>query len=115
VQIDLEECRRIAALIVVAIVIVMINVVRAYWPKGQVVVRPAVLEARTEAERYVRGEAMDLNLASEEELEILPGVGPAVARRLVEARPFETFEDVDRVKGVGPVLVGRLKEVGRLR
>lgn len=48
---------------------------------------------------------LDANTASFEEFQKLPGIGPALARRLVEARsqtPFRTLADLDRVKGVGP-------------
>lgn len=48
---------------------------------------------------------IDLNRASEAELQLLPGVGPAIARRIVEDRAangeFRSLADVDRVKGVG--------------
>lgn len=45
---------------------------------------------------------LNLNAATPEQLEALPRVGPALARRLIEARPYHTLGDLDRVKGVGP-------------
>lgn len=49
---------------------------------------------------------IDLNRASLKELVKLPGVGPALAKRIVKAReekPFATPKDiVARVKGIGP-------------
>jgi competence ComEA-like helix-hairpin-helix protein len=51
------------------------------------------------------GRRIDPNRASAEELELLPGVGPSLARRLVESRtaqgPFRSSADLRRVKGVG--------------
>jgi competence ComEA-like helix-hairpin-helix protein len=70
----------------------------------------AVIEARPEPSRphaaLLRdGARMDVNAATAEELELLPGVGPSLARRLVEAReaggPFRRPEDLARVRGVG--------------
>jgi competence ComEA-like helix-hairpin-helix protein len=55
---------------------------------------------------------VDLNRASAEALQELPGVGPALARRIVEARaaaPFRSVEDLARVRGIGPVAVERLR------
>ncbi|WP_299024061.1 helix-hairpin-helix domain-containing protein [uncultured Thermanaerothrix sp.] len=52
---------------------------------------------------------VDLNRDPPEVLEQLPGVGPALARRIVEARPFTTPEDLVRVSGIGPVLLERLR------
>lgn len=49
---------------------------------------------------------IDLNRASAAELEALPRIGPALARRIVEYRerhgPFRTIEELDHVSGIGP-------------
>jgi len=51
------------------------------------------------------GRPMAINRARAEELELLPGVGPSMAKRIVEAReragPFRTPADLGRVKGLG--------------
>lgn len=47
---------------------------------------------------------LDVNAADEAELQRLPGVGPTLARRIVEARTTERFKSADdlrRVKGIG--------------
>ena len=55
---------------------------------------------------------LNVNRATAVELEALPGIGPALARRIVadrEARgPFATVEALDRVPGIGSALVTRL-------
>lgn len=57
-------------------------------------------------------ERLDAELASSEELTRLPGVGPALARRIVADRtrsgPFGDLEGLDRVPGLGPALLARL-------
>lgn len=45
---------------------------------------------------------LNLNTAAVEQLEALPKVGPALARRILEGRPYRSLADLDRVKGVGP-------------
>jgi len=46
---------------------------------------------------------VDINHASLEELVAVPGIGPALAGRMIEMRPFTSFEDlVGRVPGIGP-------------
>lgn len=47
------------------------------------------------------GVPVDLNHASLLELESLPGIGPVLARRIADARPFERVDDLRRVAGIG--------------
>jgi len=58
------------------------------------------------------GPRLEINRASAEELERLPGIGPALARRIVAYRdtagPFQRLEELDRVPGIGPALLARL-------
>ena len=57
---------------------------------------------------------MRLNLASAEELESLPGVGPVLAERIVAYReehgPFATVEDLLDVPGIGEGKLAALRE-----
>lgn len=57
---------------------------------------------------------ININTASAAELELLPGVGPAVARRIIEHRQtigaFKSVEDLDNVKGIGPRTMEKLRE-----
>jgi hypothetical protein len=48
------------------------------------------------------GLPVDLNLASVEDLQSLPGVGPKLAERIAAARPFRCPSDLQQVEGIGP-------------
>ncbi|HSW28006.1 MAG TPA: helix-hairpin-helix domain-containing protein [Longimicrobiales bacterium] len=55
---------------------------------------------------------LDLNRADTLALQALPGVGPALARRIVAAREearFRTLEDLLKVRGIGPATLARLR------
>jgi chromosome segregation ATPase len=52
-----------------------------------------------------------LNNGKPEELIILPGIGPALADRLIAARPFDSLEAVQSVKGISANLLNRLSDV----
>ncbi|MFM8788774.1 MAG: ComEA family DNA-binding protein, partial [Chthoniobacterales bacterium] len=55
-------------------------------------------------------ERVVLNTSSLEELEKLPGIGPATARSIVDGRPYAAVEDLRRIPGVGDKLLAALKE-----
>lgn len=46
-------------------------------------------------------EKLDVNSATREQLEKIPGIGPALSERIVAARPFRNADDLKKVKGVG--------------
>jgi comEA protein len=56
---------------------------------------------------------LDLNLASEEQLVALPGIGPKKARAIVDWRhnngPFKSVEQLTSVHGIGPRTLDGLK------
>lgn len=64
------------------------------------------------------GGRVQINRATAEELQSLPGIGPVIAERIVTYReengPFRTFEDLENVSGVGPRLRERLQAEARL-
>ncbi len=56
------------------------------------------------------GVPLDLNRASPADLEALPGIGPARAAALVEARPFARVGDVLHVRGIGRATLRRVSD-----
>lgn len=57
---------------------------------------------------------VDLNTASLAQLDELPGVGPVLAQRIVDRRPFTSVDELDEVSGVGPTLLDRLRALVRV-
>ena len=60
---------------------------------------------------------LDLNAATAAQLTCAPGIGPALAERIVTERtahgPFREVQELERVRGIGPHLVQRLATVLR--
>lgn len=58
--------------------------------------------------------AVNLNTATQSELEAVKGLGPAKARAIIEYREtngnFKNLDDLDNVKGFGKSSVEKLKE-----
>lgn len=69
---------------------------------GQALVVPALMVAGGSQER------VSLNSSSPAELDTLPGVGPVIAARIVENRPYARLEDLLKVPGIGPRTFERL-------
>lgn len=52
---------------------------------------------------------VDINRASSRQLQRLPGIGPAMADRIIDGRPFLHVDDLRRVRGIGPATLERLR------
>ena len=52
---------------------------------------------------------VDINRASFFELTTVRGIGPGLAERIIESRPFEKIEDLVRVSGINDVKLLALK------
>lgn len=59
--------------------------------------------------------SIDINRATALEIEALPGIGPKLARQIVEDRaangPFRSAEDLMRVKGIGQAKLEQIKDL----
>lgn len=64
------------------------------------------------------GDRLDLNAASLEQLDALPGVGPVTAQRILDWRSqhgrFSKVEELQEVDGIGPKTYARLAELVRV-
>lgn len=50
---------------------------------------------------FAQSGLVNINTATIAELDTLPGVGPAIAQRIIDGRPYSTIEDISNVKGIG--------------
>ena len=69
---------------------------------------------KTDNEKQKLAFPININTANEKELDALPGIGPAIARRIVEYRssqPFMKIEDIMQVKGIGEKKFAKIKEL----
>ncbi len=65
-------------------------------------------------EQYNKNIKVNINTATLEELDNLPGIGPAIANRIIEYREengkFKNIEDIQNVKGIGESKYNDIKE-----
>jgi competence protein ComEA len=83
-------------------------------PPGEAGTRPAI----TRAESIIsQGDIklIEINTAPQDELESLPGIGPATASKIIAYREengnFKTVEEIMNVSGIGPATFERIKDL----
>lgn len=82
---------------------------------GQKIMVPRLRDAQgtEQAGGGESGGLLNINTATAAELEELPGVGPMLAKRIVEYRkkdgPFSSIEDLNGIEGIGPKRIETLR------
>jgi competence ComEA-like helix-hairpin-helix protein len=61
---------------------------------------------------FVLAEQIDINTATLSQLDVLTGIGPAYAQRIIDGRPYSSVDDLDRVKGIGTATLQKIKSQG---
>jgi competence protein ComEA len=63
----------------------------------------------------VASSLVNINTASQQELDTLPEIGPALAQRIIAYRtakgPFTKIEDIQNVSGIGTVTFEKIKDL----
>lgn len=82
-------------------------------PREQPVNVVAFADAPKAAEPAASTGPININSATAQQLEALPGIGPGLAAKIVDDRSrngrFRTLADLDRVPGIGPKLLEKMK------
>jgi competence ComEA-like helix-hairpin-helix protein len=69
-------------------------------------------DARDVAEDFAPAEGslrVNINAASQSELETIPGIGPTRAAQIIAGRPYASVDDLERLDGIGPKQVENLR------
>jgi DNA uptake protein ComE-like DNA-binding protein len=55
-------------------------------------------------------EKIDLNHCTAQQLQSVKGIGPALARRIMEGRPYKSIDDITNVKGISTTMLGQWQD-----
>lgn len=96
----------------------VVHIPRTPTPPSADTIAPAAAAVAVSDKPVAAGKRVALNTASASELEALPGVGPALAARILSHRqqqgPFRKPEDLLEVKGIGEKKLAKMREAIQL-
>jgi DNA uptake protein ComE-like DNA-binding protein len=94
---------------------------KGLWAKSDAARLPERRSAQRKEERALRAVVadskpslagkVDVNHASRDLLTHLPGVGPVMAERIIEGRPYREIGDLTRVSGIGEKTLAQLEDL----
>jgi competence protein ComEA len=68
-------------------------------------------KATKSAMKLAPGQKMNINTATKEQLDALPGIGPVKAQAIIDGRPYKKPEDIMKVKGIKQGEFSKIKDV----
>ena len=72
--------------------------------------KTAPATAKKAAKAAIPAGGVNINTASREQLELLPGIGPKKAQAIIDGRPYQKTEDIMKVKGIKQGIYNKIKD-----
>ena len=78
-------------------------------PSPEITSRPKSRPQTHDSKVSTASHSIDLNTATERQLMTIPGIGPASARKVIAGRPYDTVDDLHKVRGLGAARIAELQ------
>jgi len=109
-----NEKERVALTVFGALLLTALGILLWQRQRPTLVVEPAPEQTVRWDQALASARQIDVNTANVAELERLPGVGPTLAKRIVDYRSahgrFQSPDDLQQVQGIGPKTYETLRE-----
>lgn len=89
----------------------LVDGMKIYFPKEGEVVENVVLGLNTDPQRNNNTGHINLNTATESQLDGLPGIGPSRANDIIAGRPYDSVDDLLIRKIVGASVFDQIKDL----
>ncbi len=73
--------------------------------------KPTAEKPSKSAMKLAPGQKVNINTASKEQLDALPGIGPVKAQAIIDGRPYQKPEDIMKVKGIKQGEFNKIKDL----
>jgi competence protein ComEA len=106
----IRQKQRILELLLAAVTIAAVVRLVCFWAADNS--QPVILQQLTVQAQDDTADRLDINRATAEELQALPGIGPVLAQRLLDWREengdFRSEEDILSVSGIGQAIYEKI-------
>ena len=112
-----KERLKYAAFAMIAIAVFLVFVVRSHRETDNEIA-PQTNAKATAASKFIE-KKIDINAATEGEFSVLPGIGPKLAKRIVEKRSelkgFKTIDELTKVSGIGKKKLNAIRAMVKVK